>query len=168
MMADIFNHLWQSTIFAAVVTLLCVACRRNRARLRYGLWFAASVKFLVPFSALAAFGSVVEWQQPPASIRSVVASPSARDFNGPFAEMPLDLTTIVAAPAQFQWIAPFLFGVWLCGFAAITLRRLRQWREIRAAVGATHWETATPVPADIRFAPRRPCSNQASLVSGGR
>ena len=49
MIADIFNHLWQSTLFAAAVALLALAFRRNRARLRYGLWFAASIKFLVPF-----------------------------------------------------------------------------------------------------------------------
>ena len=84
MMADILNHLWQSTIFAAGVALLSFACRRNRARLRYGLWFAASVKFLVPFAALAAVGSLLQWQDVPAPIRSAVASPAARDFNAPF------------------------------------------------------------------------------------
>ena len=96
MMADMLNHLWQSTMFAAVVALLCFAFRRNRARLRYGLWFAASVKFLVPFAALAAIGSLVQWQRAPAQIMSMVASPAARDFNAPFAQMPLDPTTIVA------------------------------------------------------------------------
>src|SRR5687768_9154153 len=152
MIADIFNHLWQSTVFAAAVALLTLVFRRNRARLRYGLWFAASVKFLLPFAALAAVGSLVQWQPAPAPIRSVVACAAARDFNAPFAEMPLDPTTIVAVPALFQWIAPSLFGVWLCGFAAITLRRLKQWREIRAAVGAsTPWETATPVPAGVEI-----------------
>jgi uncharacterized protein (TIGR03435 family) len=43
--------MWQSTVFA--VALLSLAFRRNRARLRHGLWFGASVKFLVPFAALA-------------------------------------------------------------------------------------------------------------------
>jgi bla regulator protein blaR1 len=152
MTADLLNHLWQSTLFAAAVWLLAVTCRRNRARLRYGLWFAASVKFLVPFAALAAVGSLVEWQQAPAPIRSVVASPAARDFNTPFADMPLDLTTVVAAPAQFQWIAPLLIGIWLCGFAAITLSRVKQWRGIRAAVRAsTPWNTAVPLPAGIEI-----------------
>ena len=77
MMADIFNHLWQSTLLAAGVALLGVMCRHNRARLRYGLWFVASVKFLVPFAALAEVGRLVQWQQAPASMRSVVASPAA-------------------------------------------------------------------------------------------
>lgn len=80
MMVDIFNHLWQSTIFAAVIAILCVACRRHRAPLRYALWFVASAKFLVPFTMLAAAGGLLEWKQAPAPIRSVVASPGVRDF----------------------------------------------------------------------------------------
>ena len=99
-MADIFNHLWQSTMFAVGVALLCVACRHNRARLRYGLWFVASAKFLVPFAALAAVGSLVQWQQAPAPIRSVVASPGVRDFNAPFAAMWQDPTPMVTAAAH--------------------------------------------------------------------
>src|SRR5688572_33249881 len=102
MMAEIFNHLWQSTLFAAVVALLCAACRHNRARIRYGLWFAASVKFLVPFAALAAIGSLVHWQQAPARMRSVVGSPAARDFNAPFDAMCLDPTAMVTAAVQPQ------------------------------------------------------------------
>ena len=152
MMADILNHLWQSTIFAAGVALLTFACRRNRARLRYGLWFAASVKFLVPFAALAAVGSLLQWQDVPAPIRSAVASPAARDFNAPFAAPWLDLSTTVTAAAQPQWIAPLFVGAWFCGFAAITLRRVKQWRQIRAAVRrSTPWEAAVPVPAGIEL-----------------
>lgn len=152
MIVDIFNHLWQSTLFAAAVTLLSLAFRRNRARLRYGLWFAASVKFLVPFAALAAVGSLLQWQDVPAPIRSAVASPAARDFNAPFAAPWLDLSTTVTAAAQPQWIAPLFVGAWFCGFAAITLRRVKQWRQIRAAVRrSTPWEAAVPVPAGIEL-----------------
>jgi hypothetical protein len=51
------NHLWQSTLFAAVAGLLTLALRKNHARARYWLWLAASLKFLVPFSLLTALGS---------------------------------------------------------------------------------------------------------------
>ena len=137
MMADIFNHLWQSTLFTAVVALLVLAFRCNRARLRYGLWFVASVKFLVPFAALAAVGSLVQWPQAPAPIRWVVASPAARDLNAPFAAMSLDPATIVAVPGPFQWIAPLLFGVWLCGFSAATGVSIDNLAEIATAVRAS-------------------------------
>ena len=39
------NHLWQSTLFAGAAGLLTLFLRKNRARARYGLWLAASVKF---------------------------------------------------------------------------------------------------------------------------
>ena len=47
-LAPLANHLWQSTLFAAVAALLAFFLRRDRAALRYAVWFAASVKFLVP------------------------------------------------------------------------------------------------------------------------
>jgi uncharacterized protein (TIGR03435 family) len=136
-MADIFNHLWQSTMFAAVVALLAFAFRRNRARLRYGLWFVASAKFLVPFAALAAVGSLVEWRQAPTSVATAMRAPGIRNVSTPFAELSLDVAAAAPAAAGTDWIAPLLFGVWVCGFAAITLRRVMQWREIRAAVRAS-------------------------------
>jgi len=156
MTALFLNHLWQSTLFAGVVAILTFGLRRNRARLRYGLWLTASVKFLVPFAVLAAAGGLLEWQQAPASIRSVVASSGVRDFNAPFAATWLDPTTMVTAAAQPQWIAAIVFTMWACGFMAIVLRRVWQWREIRAAVRAsTTFAVATPVPAgiEIRTAP---------------
>ena len=156
MMADILNHLWQSTIVAAVVSLLCVACRHNGARIRYGLWFVASAKFLVPFAMLAAAGRLLEWPQAPAPIRSVVTAPGVRDFNAPFDATWLDPTTMVPTETQPEWIAPFAFTLWACGLAPIVLRRLHQWREVRAAVRAsTPFAAATPAAAsiEIRTAP---------------
>jgi uncharacterized protein (TIGR03435 family) len=137
MTAFFLNHLWQSTLCAGVVALLTLALRHNRARLRYGLWLAASVKFLVPFAALAAAGALLEWRDVPAPLRSVVASPVARTVNAPFGGMWMDPAPMVAAKVLPQWIAPLLVAVWACGFAAVALRRVRQWRQIRAAVRAS-------------------------------
>jgi uncharacterized protein (TIGR03435 family) len=156
MTAFFLNHVWQSTLFAGVIAIVALALRHNRARLRYGLWLAASVKFLVPFATLAAAGRLVAWQEAPAAIRSVVASPGVRDFNAPFAAMWSDPTPMVAAAAQPQSIAPIFFMVWACGFTAIVLRRVRQWREVRATVRAsTPFAAAPPVPVgiEIRTAP---------------
>ena len=52
----ILDHLWQSTLVALGVVLLMAAFRKSAASVRYGLWFAASAKFVVPFAALAALG----------------------------------------------------------------------------------------------------------------
>jgi bla regulator protein blaR1 len=152
MTAFFFNHVWQSTLFAGVIAILTLALRHNRARLRHGLWLVASAKFLVPFAMLAAAGGLFEWQQAPAAIRSVVASSGVRDFNAPFDAMWVDPTTMVTAAAQPQWMAPMVFSVWACGFTAIVLRRVRHWRQIRAAVRAsTPVAAATPVPAGIEI-----------------
>lgn len=60
-MSGIFNHLWQSTLFAAAVALACSALRQNSPRLRYWLWLAASLKFLVPFAVIVSMGARVQF-----------------------------------------------------------------------------------------------------------
>ena len=45
MIGELTNHLWQSTLFAVAAGLLAFAFRKNRAQIRYGLWFSASLKF---------------------------------------------------------------------------------------------------------------------------
>jgi bla regulator protein blaR1 len=162
MMADIFNHLWQSTMFAAVVALLCFACRRNRARLRYGLWFAASAKFLVPFAALTAAGGLLEWRQAPAPVASVITSPVIRELNEPFAEISLGASALAVTSPDADWIVPSLFTLWLCGFAVIAVKRANGWRQIRAAIRVSApWDATTTrlrqgyggqaVPSDIEI-----------------
>jgi hypothetical protein len=49
-MAEVANHLWQSTMVTGLAALLSLALRKNRARTRYLVWLAASLKFLIPFS----------------------------------------------------------------------------------------------------------------------
>jgi hypothetical protein len=53
------NHLWQSTLFALLAGFLALLSRQNHARIRYGLWFAASLKFLIPFALLVFLGMLI-------------------------------------------------------------------------------------------------------------
>jgi len=55
------DHLWQSTVFALVAGVLALALNRNRAQVRYWLWLASSMKFMIPFAALAAAAASVNW-----------------------------------------------------------------------------------------------------------
>ena len=55
----ILDHLWQSTLVAGLIALLALIFRNNSAGVRYWLWFAASLKFLLPFSLLAEIGRPV-------------------------------------------------------------------------------------------------------------
>src|SRR6478672_1637501 len=61
-LSPLANHLWQSTVFALIAGLLTLLLSNNRASVRYWLWLAASVKFLVPFSFLTAIGGHLVWQ----------------------------------------------------------------------------------------------------------
>jgi TonB family protein len=56
MTAAVVNHLWQSTLFALMIALICSLLRNDSARIRYWLWWSASLKFLIPFSLLALLG----------------------------------------------------------------------------------------------------------------
>ncbi|HTM02457.1 MAG TPA: M56 family metallopeptidase [Vicinamibacterales bacterium] len=147
MTAALFNHLWQSTVFAAGVALLSLAFRHNRARLRYGLWFAASMKFLIPFAALAAIGGLVEWKQAPGAIASVITAPAVRGVQEPFADLwawAASSNGTVAVMSRPDWIAALAAGVWMCGVAAIAFNRVMEWREMRAAIAAsTPWAGST-------------------------
>jgi bla regulator protein BlaR1 len=51
------NHLWQSTLFAVAATILTLPLRKNQAQIRYRLYLAASLKFLIPFSPLIWLGN---------------------------------------------------------------------------------------------------------------
>src|SRR5579871_4418759 len=70
-LSPLANHLWQSTLCALVAWMLALLLRKNRAAVRYGIWLAASIKFLVPFSLLVSAGSHVRLPLvPPQSRRS--------------------------------------------------------------------------------------------------
>ena len=55
------SHLWQSTVFACAAWLLTLALRCNRAGIRYAIWVAASLKFVLPFSLLISLGAHLPW-----------------------------------------------------------------------------------------------------------
>src|ERR1700722_18055181 len=65
------NHLWQSTWFAVAAGILTIAFRRNRAAVRFWIWFSAACKFLVPFALLAGIGTLL----PAPKIHTVVHQP---------------------------------------------------------------------------------------------
>ena len=128
------NHLWQSTLFALGAGLLAWALRGNQARVRYWLWLAASVKFLVPFSALVAIGNRLSW------------SPAAPGTdNGlyfvlegiirPFPQTPASHSASAAFLSSLANLFPALIAAgWLCGFIVVLLVWLLRYRKISAAL----------------------------------
>ena len=83
MIALLLDHLWQSSLFAGGAGLMALALNRNGANVRFWLWFAASVKFLIPFAALTALGATVLTPVlPPLSAPSVaLVEPLAKPFS---------------------------------------------------------------------------------------
>jgi bla regulator protein BlaR1 len=124
------NHLWQSTLCAAAAWLLTLALRKNRAAVRYGLWLAASVKFLIPFSLLVSAGSQLGWRTAPAIGQpqfSLVMEELGRPFELPAAKH----KPAVAQPAS-ALVPAVLLGVWLGGLTIGVVSWLRSWRRMRA------------------------------------
>src|ERR1035437_4555119 len=132
------NHLWQSTGFAAVAVLLALALRANYARARYWLWLAASVKFLIPFSVLAAFGSSLgRWLVPatPVSRLPFVIEQMVQPFT-PLQDAVLPAAS-APAPATAGLLPALFLALWFCGFAAVLLYWWVRCRRVAAAVRAS-------------------------------
>jgi bla regulator protein blaR1 len=73
MIAGLLDHLWQSSLFAGAAGLLTLALRGNAAGLPFQLWFAASLKLLLPFAGPAALGEGLSRLLSPALPRVVLA-----------------------------------------------------------------------------------------------
>ena len=128
---DLLDHLWQSTLFAGCVWLVTYAVRTNAARVRYWLWFAASLKFLLPMSMLVSVGEPFAWRTTPAatppvtSVIEQVLTPTA--------------ATIATAPAA-AIVAPtvawpvLLLVAWAAGVLFIVVRWWQQWLPVRYAL----------------------------------
>jgi bla regulator protein blaR1 len=133
MIAFIGNHLWQSTLFAALTMLFALLLRKNHARGRYWLWFMASLKFLIPFSLFMAIGSSIDfkWRQaapvPPTAISYV--EEISRPFGAP------NVSPDIPKPIKqdsFNWIPIFLSATWLCGFLSVLLFYLIKGWQLKA------------------------------------
>jgi bla regulator protein BlaR1 len=116
------NHLWQSTLFAAMTGLLILILRKCHARFRYWVWFAASIKFLIPFSLLVAIGSRLAW--------SCGAVTSNRLH---FAIEVISSVTPPTVVPGLVHLLPALVAVWLCGFLAVLFPWYVQWQKMSAA-----------------------------------
>jgi beta-lactamase regulating signal transducer with metallopeptidase domain len=126
MIAGLLDHLWQSTLFAGAIALLTLFFRRNGAAVRFWLWFAASVKFLVPFAGLVALGDYLSRQFPTALPSSLLAiQPAAEKLSAP--------ASLLVAPHVHDPM-PLLLCIWMLGLAAIAMLRLLRWFSLRAVL----------------------------------
>src|SRR4030081_2683640 len=119
--APIANHVWQSTVCVAVAGLLTLTMTHHRAQLRYGLWLAASVKFLVPFGTLVTLGRYVGG---PTSFRvepcvTLVLDAMSQPFSRPALRVAADTSPATVCPGAGPLLLFFLLAIWFCGCAMI-------------------------------------------------
>jgi bla regulator protein blaR1 len=151
MISELANHLWQSTLFAVVVGLLTLMCRKNHASVRYWLWFSASVKFFIPFALLMTLGDRLEWPSRAPQIAAPAVSATLAQVSRPFVVEPMRVLPMQEAPRGVDWFTLALFGVWVAGTIAMTAVRFRTWRQIRAAIRTSSpWAVASQLmPAGV-------------------
>lgn len=126
------NHIWQSTVFALAAAALTLLLRKNQARVRYWLWLAASIKFLIPFALLVALGSAIAPSR--ALVETQTGYRYAAEVSQPFNRITLPAT----APAALQHLGfatllpVMLLSFWLCGCFAVLTIWFHRWRRIHA------------------------------------
>ena len=132
------NHLWQSTLVAAVAGLLTLAFRNNRAQVRYWLWLAASLKFLIPFAALTALGSQFGWLAPVRIVRvemSAVTGAVTQAFSQ--AEVGAVTAASTASSSVVAALPVLLLAIWFAGGALILGGWCMRWWRISSAARRT-------------------------------
>ena len=154
----VIDHLWQSSVFAGLMGVLTLAFRDDRAGIRFGLWFAASMKFLLPFSLFVTLGKHLRWgpvRSLPmggewSSVMDRIAQPAsfmaAAGAGG--AQPALAAPMIAAQPAPPQFDLALLAGiVWAAGCLALLLLWLVRWSRIRSMLKrSSPAPIAAPIP----------------------
>jgi beta-lactamase regulating signal transducer with metallopeptidase domain len=117
-MNAVADHLWQSTWFGCAAWLLALLVRKDSARVRYWVWSAASLKFLVPFACLSWLGNQFILQLPdrPAFLPVIhqVAMPisggtiSIETFGGATKYGVIALWTLGSVLLLRRWIVEYL------------------------------------------------------------
>jgi bla regulator protein blaR1 len=127
------NHLWQSTIVAVVAGLLVLMMRRYSARVRYWIWFAASIKFLVPFSLLISLGHQFEWQPVQKTTTTASLSWVTTQIAQPFSTGSNANSGHLAPSATRTFhLPPLALTIWLAGVLVIGFRWMKSWFRMRA------------------------------------
>lgn len=133
MIPELLDHLWQSTLCAAVAGALAWLLRRHGARVRYWLWFGATLKFLIPFSLLMAAGRIF-------ALRSTAALAPIRSLplllNGQPLMIPPGQSVLSPQASTFAWQA-LAMAAW--GLGTLTLGAIwtRRWWHLRRLVRAS-------------------------------
>ena len=147
------THLGQATLLAGVAALVVLALRRHQAKVRYGIWLAASLQFLLPFSPVSTLGSHLPGVARPHVHRQLYLE--VREIGQPLPQPPPVLLGVSSAkPAVAghatvpNWLPITLAVMWLCGSIATLGGWCLRWRRLSATLQrAATLETGREVDA---------------------
>src|SRR6266513_1483711 len=131
------NHLWQSTLLAIASGLFTLFLRKNQARARYWLWFAASVKFLIPLSLLVAMGSHLPWPRGSAGMHAglyVAMEQVSQPFTPSTMPVISPLTPSTVSQSATHLLPALFIAAWLCGFVMVLCVWCVRWSRISRAI----------------------------------
>jgi bla regulator protein blaR1 len=150
---EIFAHIWQSTLCGLAAALLVLALRRNRASVRYWIWFAASAKFLIPFALLAWLGTLVPHGPAPRPVPPRLVA-AVEQFSQPLALSVPTGGPMPAPKASHNYLAAITLAVWASGFAVVAAFWTLRWRRVYSLrKQARHIQLTTEIfacPDDFR------------------
>jgi TonB family protein len=135
--AALGDHLWQATLFAALVLLVTLLLRRGPARVRYGLWLVASAKFVVPsafFAYLARSAGVEALWLNGRGADEAAGVPVIYQLAEPLSSLNVAREVSVAGAAHAGELYCALTLIWLAGCTALVLVWLKRRREFLRAV----------------------------------
>lgn len=125
------GHLWQSTVCLLAAAALALLLRRHSARVRYAVWLAASLKFLVPFAAIARLGSSLAPRSlAPPVLRPRLVFETVGVGLGPFVP-PVPWHGSASTPAAgnqpLALLIPICAAIWICGALIAIGMFCRRW-----------------------------------------
>ena len=124
-----------------IAGLLTLILRKNHARARYGLWLAASVKLLIPFSLLIGIGSHLARPHAVAQTEPGFLF-TMQEVSQPFTKAATQAGEKSRRPAQdaglryrlAHLLPAILVAMWFCGFVAVLFVWYARWRRISSAL----------------------------------
>jgi bla regulator protein blaR1 len=151
----VLDHLWESTLFAVAAGLVTLFLQNNQARVRYWVWFIASLKFLVPFYLLTWAGSHIHWRNATAAVPSSMPFGETLQHLGHALATP-EIAFRVPAPDALS-LVPICVSIWAVGCAVVLARWVASWLQMRAIVrSAGLADISAAIPVRLAPAPFEP------------
>ncbi len=135
------DHIWQSTLVAGAAGALTLVFATNGAAVRYWIWFAASMKFLVPFAVVGAAT---------ARLAEIVAVPL--DGGGQAAQALTVMFQSAALPSGTGDHAAIFASVWLLGAVTVAGWWTAQWWRVTTMARGAETIGGGPVHDALRRA----------------